>query len=89
MPRILFIWGSSRVLPVVVRTMTITEQKYDPLLNPVQAQVEIALAVASFPEEWTDKVGMGALEYSQAFKNTQAALNLGKAAKQGVEIIPF
>src|SRR6266852_9550038 len=31
-PRVLFIWGLTRLLPVVIESMTITEQQYDSLL---------------------------------------------------------
>lgn len=88
-PRILFIWGPSRVLPVEIRSMTIAEQKFDFLLNPVQAEVQIGLAVASFPADSDDKVGQGALKYTQTIKDAQAALNLAKAVELAVEIIPF
>ena len=43
-PRILFIWGLTRVLPVTIDSMTIAEQEYDFLLNPVRAEVDITLS---------------------------------------------
>jgi hypothetical protein len=87
LPKLLFIWGVSRVLPVSVTTMTITEEKFDFLLNPVQAQVTIGLAVASDPAG--DDIAKGALIYTNMIKDTQATLNLAKAAQLAVEIIPF
>src|SRR4029079_5652110 len=44
-PKIIFIWGLTRVLPVTINSMRITEAQYDALLNPVQADVEIELTV--------------------------------------------
>ena len=92
-PRILFIWGPSRVLPVRIQTMTITEQKYDPFLNPVQAEVQIGMAVQVFPQNERrlpdDPVGTGALLYTQTVKDAQAAANLVKAVELAVDIIPF
>ncbi|MGH8499872.1 MAG: hypothetical protein ACRERV_13865, partial [Methylococcales bacterium] len=44
-PRILFIWGYNRVLPVRISSMSITEQKFDAFLNPVQAEVQIGLDI--------------------------------------------
>jgi hypothetical protein len=88
-PRILFIWGPARVLPVEIRSMSITEQKFDPFLNPVQAEVQIGMAVASFPPDTDDKVGQGALTYTQTVKDAQALLNLAKAIELAVDIIPF
>ena len=62
-PRILFLWGPFRVLPVVIESMTITELQYDFLLNPIQADVSIGLAVNAIDNCSNDTVGKGALEY--------------------------
>ena len=89
LPRLLFIWGPWRVLPVQIQSLSITEQKFDFLLNPVQAEVQIGLAVPSFGRTTTDKLGKGALDYTQGVKEAQAALNLVKAAELALDIIPF
>jgi len=88
LPRILFIWGPSRVLPVTITSMTITEQKYDMLLNPVQAEVRIGLQVSS-QAPVDDAVGAGAYRYTQMIKDTQASLNLAKTVEFAADIIPF
>lgn len=88
-PRILFIWGPFRVLPVVIESMAITELQYDFVLNPVQADVQITLAVNQIDSCSNDTVGRGALEYSNLAKEAQAMLNLGNTIEQVVEIIPF
>ncbi len=88
-PRVLFIWGPSRVLPVRIRSMSITEQQYDALLNPVQAQVEIGLAVATIPAKTGDIIGKGALDYTNTLKEAQALLNLAKAVELAADVIPF
>lgn len=89
LPRILFIWGLARVLPVVIQSLTITEQKFDFLLNPVQAEVQIGLAIATFASDTDDKLGKGALDYTKAVKEAQAVLNLVKAVELALDIIPF
>lgn len=87
-PRLLFVWGLSRVVPVEIKSMTINEQKYDALLNPVQAEVKIGLDISnSVPED--DWMGEGAMKYTAAIKNTQAQLNLAKATELAIDIIPF
>lgn len=88
-PRLLFIWGLSRVLPVEIQSLTITEQKFDFLLNPVQAEVQIGLAIKNYGTATTDLVGKGALDYTTGVKEAQAALNLVKAVELAVDIIPF
>jgi hypothetical protein len=88
-PRILFIWGPFRVLPVVIESMTITELQYDFLLNPIQADVQIGLAVNPIDSCSDDTVGKGALEYSNMAKDAQAMLNLANTIEQIVDLIPF
>jgi hypothetical protein len=88
-PRILFIWGPFRVLPVVIESMSITELQYDFLLNPVLADVNIGLAVNVIDNCSNDVVGKGALEYSNLAKEGQAILNLANTIEQIAELIPF
>ena len=88
LPRILFIWGPSRVLPVTITSMSIAEQKYDMLLNPVQAEVKIGMQVSS-QAPTDDAVGEGAYQYTQMIKDTQATLNLAKVIEFALDIIPF
>lgn len=88
-PRILFIWGPFRVLPVVIESMSITELQYDFLLNPIQADVSIGLAVNAIDNCSDDTVGKGALEYSNMAKDAQAMLNLANTIEQIAELIPF
>ncbi len=88
LPRILFIWGPSRVLPVTITSMSIAEQKFDMLLNPVQAEVKIGLQVSS-QAPTDDVIGAGAYKYTQMIKDTQATLNLAKVIEFALDIIPF
>lgn len=88
-PRILFIWGPFRILPVVLESMSITEQQYDFLLNPVQAEVSISMSVNAVDICSDDTVGKGALKYSNMAKDAQAMANLANTAEQIVELIPF
>lgn len=88
-PRILFIWGPFRILPVTIDSMSITELQYDFLLNPIQADVQIGLSVNPIDSCSDDTVGKGALEYSNLAKEAQALLNLANTVEQIVELIPF
>jgi hypothetical protein len=88
-PKVLLIWGVTRVLPVEIKSMSITEQKFDFLLNPVQAEVQIGLEVKTFPRNARDKLGKGALTYTQIAKEAQAALNMLKVAELAVDIVTF
>lgn len=88
-PRILLIWGSYRVLPVILESMSIAEQQYDFQLNPVQADVTIAMAVQAGDRSADDDVATGALKYSTMAKEAQAMANLANSAEQAIELIPF
>lgn len=63
-PRILFIWGEKRVLPVAIESLRITEQYYDQDLTATAAQVDLSLAVLSLDSVKDDNLARGALEYS-------------------------
>lgn len=88
-PRILFIWGRTRILPIVIDSMNITEQQYDHLLNPVRASVSLQLSVNTTDVGSGDRVAKGAMEYSDLAKEAQAILNLANTAELAVDLIPF
>ncbi len=88
-PRILFIWGLTRVLPVLIDSLTITEEEYDFLLNPVRAKVELGLTVQAVSKCSDDTIAKGALEYTRLAKDAQAVANLANTASQVIDLIPF
>jgi len=88
-PRILFIWGLTRILPVIIESMTITEQIYDGMLNPLEAQVAIGLAVITPCDCCGDTIGQGALAYTQMVSDTMATVNLVNSAMLITHLIPF
>lgn len=88
-PRILFIWGTSRIVPVLIESLTITEQIYDGMLNPLEAEVAIGLAVLTPCSCCGDTIGQGALAYTQMARDTMAAVNLANSAALVTHLIPF
>ena len=46
-PLALFVWSASRIVPVRITEFSITEEAFDPLLNPVRAKVSLGLRVLS------------------------------------------
>jgi hypothetical protein len=88
-PRILFIWGLNRVVPVIIESMVITEQQYDFVLNPIEAQVSIGLAVVPPSQCSDDVVGKGALAFTNVAKEAQAMLNLANTAQLAADLIPL
>jgi len=49
-PLVLFVWGPARVVPVRVTSVAVTEQAFDPLLNPIQARVALGMRALTLPE---------------------------------------
>ena len=47
-PLTLFVWGLARVLPVRLTGLSITEEAFDSLLNPIRAKVDLTLQVLSY-----------------------------------------
>lgn len=88
-PRILFIWGLTRVLPVTIDSMSISELEYDAVLNPTRAEVDLQLSVIAVDDCSDDILAKGALEYSTIAKEAQAIANLANTADQIVELIPL
>jgi hypothetical protein len=46
-PLTLFIWSQTRVVPVRITDFSITEEAFDPTLNPIRAKVSLGLRVLS------------------------------------------
>lgn len=46
-PLTLFIWGRNRIVPVRITELSLTEEAFDPLLNPIRAKVTLGLRVLS------------------------------------------
>ncbi len=46
-PLVLFIWSKARILPVRLTDFSVTEEAFDPSLNPIRAKVSLGLRVLS------------------------------------------
>ncbi len=49
-PLVLFVWGPARVVPVRVDQVSITEDEFDQLLNPIRARVSLGLRALTLIE---------------------------------------
>jgi hypothetical protein len=88
-PLVLFIWSKSRVVPVRVTELSITEEAFDPGLNPLRAKVSLGLRVMS-----TDDLGFthkgGTIFISHLRTREALAQKTGAAtlASLGIENLP-
>ena len=55
----LFVWGASRILPVQLTEFSITEEAFDPSLNPIRAKVNLGLRVLTIDDLGFDHKGGG------------------------------
>jgi hypothetical protein len=46
-PLMLFVWSKSRIMPVRLTEFSITEEEFDPALNPVRAKISLGMSVLS------------------------------------------
>lgn len=53
-PRLHFVWSSSRVVPVRVTSVTVTEEIFAPNLVPVRATVALEMRVLSYSDVFSD-----------------------------------
>ncbi len=73
-PFTLFIWGPKRVLPVRLTEFSITEEAYDPQLNPIRANVSLGLRVLSYNDLPAANPGYHLFLAHQIVKETMAAI---------------
>lgn len=50
LPLVLLVWGQSRTVPVLLTNFSVTEQAFDPQLNPIRATVQLGLRVLTYWE---------------------------------------
>jgi len=56
-PLTLFVWSISRVVPVRLTDFSITEEAFDPNLNPIRAKVSLGLRVLNIDDLGFDSAG--------------------------------
>ena len=56
-PLTLFVWSASRVVPVRLTEFSVTEEAFDPNLNPIRAKVSLGMRVLSVDDLGFDSPG--------------------------------
>lgn len=74
-PLTLFVWGPTRVVPVRISEMTITEEAHDNLLNPVRAKVDLSMQVLSYHDLHPTNPGWALFMVHQVTKEVLATTN--------------
>jgi hypothetical protein len=95
-PVVLFIWGAGRIVPVVVKALTITEKLHDPRLNPTHVEATLVLRVLT-PEEIAAEKGQDTLaglartayDYTLTLRQGLALANLAGSAASALGMLPL
>jgi len=81
-PQLLLAWGF-RILPIQILSLTISELRYDKLMRPLRAEVNIALGVIQ-ENNCMDPIAKGAIYATNNIKDSISLLNFGRS---GIELV--
>lgn len=85
----LFVWSKSRVVPVRITEFSVTEEAFDPALNPIRAKVSLGMRVLSVTDLGFDNKGGSLFMAYQQQKEQLAAKSVGGALSLlGIRGIP-
>lgn len=88
-PLTLFIWSKNRVLPVRLTDFSITEEAFDPQLNPIRAKVSLGMRVLSITDLPFDHKGSSLfMSYQQQKENLARKAGSGNLNTLGITRIP-
>ncbi len=84
-PLMLFVWSKSRIVPVRLSDFSITEEAFDPSLNPLRAKVSLGLRVLSVDDLGFSHVGSGLfLGYLQTKERLAGLARAGSFSALGI-----
>jgi hypothetical protein len=88
-PMSLFIWSANRIVPARLTDLSITEEAFDPSLNPLRAKVSLGLRVLSVDDlSLSDKGGSLYLAYQKRKESLAQLYQFGTLSALGVRGLP-
>ena len=85
----LFIWGRHRVVPVRITEFSITEEAFDPALNPIRAKVSLGMRVLTMNDLGFEHRGSSIfMAYLQAKEQLASASPTRRLVELGIGRIP-
>ena len=85
----LFVWSKNRVLPMRLTDFSITEEAFDPALNPIRAKVSLGMRVLSVNDLDFDHRGNSLfMAYLQQKERLAAQSQGGALNALGINRIP-
>lgn len=84
-PLTLFVWSKNRILPIRITDFSITEEAFDPALNPLRAKVSLGMRVLNVNDLGFDHKGGGLfLAYQQQIERLAGMNQGGALSKLGI-----
>lgn len=84
-PFALFVWSANRIAPVRFTELSITEEAFDPALNPIRAKVSLSLRVLTIDDlTFSDKSGSIYMTYQRQKENLAAKFQGGTFSALGI-----
>jgi len=88
-PLSLFVWSATRIAPVRITEFSITEEAFDPRLNPLRAKVSLGLRVLSIDDLFfSDKGGSLYMAYQRQKESLARLSQAGSLAALGLTSAP-
>lgn len=88
-PLTLFVWSKNRILPVRITEFAITEEAFDPNLNPIRARISLGMRVLSVWDLGFDnKAGSLYMVYQQQKEQLAGLAPAAALATLGIRSIP-
>lgn len=88
-PLSLFVWNASRIVPVRLTEFSITEEAFDPQLNPLRAKVSLGLRVLSIDDLFfSDKGGSLYMAYQRQKESLARLHQSGSLGALGLRSLP-
>lgn len=83
-PLAMFVWSKSRVMPVRITEFSITEEAFDPRLNPILAKVSLGMRVLSVDDLRVGSFAASVFTAYQRGKESMAARAPGALSTLGI-----
>jgi hypothetical protein len=84
-PFALFVWSANRIAPVRITDLSITEEAFDPSLNPIRAKVNLGLRVLTVDDlVFSDKSGSLYMTYQRQKENLAGKFRGGTFSALGI-----
>jgi hypothetical protein len=88
-PLALFVWSTSRIVPVRITEFSVTEEAFDPALNPIRARVSLGFRVLSVTDVPTGHKAAGLfMNYLQQKEKLAGSFTAAPLSALGVTGVP-